>query len=115
MDGEGVRLVFKKMDAVLGKVLFDEGAGFAHVVVTVDGEGAEAGFDLSEDWGKALDGAGPAIDEVSGQGDEIGVEVRRNLCRAGEEREGCERFAVEVGKLNDAEPLEGGGELGKGD
>jgi hypothetical protein len=114
-NGYGLRAVFKKMDAVMGEVLFDEGAGFSNVMVSVDGEGTEAGVDFCEDGREFFDCAGAAVDKVAGEGDDVGVELGGGFSCAGEKGEGGKRFAVKVGELNDAKSFEVRGELVEGD
>ena len=82
IDGEGLGPVFEKVDAVFGEVFFDEGPGLAYVMISIDGEGTESGFDLCEDRCEVLDGGGSTVDEVTGECDDVGVEVGGGFCGA---------------------------------
>ncbi len=115
MDGEGLRTISEKMDTILCEVFFDEGAGFANVMVSVDGEGAEARVDFREYGCEVFDGAGATVDKVAGECDEVRLEAGRCFCCAGEKGQGGERFAVKVGELDNPESLEGGREGCEGD
>ncbi len=115
VDRQSLRSISEKLDAVLYEMLLDEGAGFANVMISVDGEGAEARADFREYGCEVFDGVGSAVDKVAGECDKVGLETGRRFRCAGEKGEGRERFAVKVGELDDTESLEGGREVCEGD
>lgn len=96
-------------------MLLDEGAGFADVMISVDGEGAEARVDFGEYGCEVFYGAGATVDKVAGECNKVGLEVGRRFRCAREKGEGRERFAVKVGELDDTESIEGGREVCEGD
>ena len=98
--------VLQEVDPVLGEMLFNECSGFSDIVVAIDGEHTVTRPDFREHRSEVFDCAGAAVDEVAGECDEIPLELGGSFGRLFEEAEASEGFAVEVGQLNDSQPVQ---------
>ena len=119
VDGEA--LIDQDGDADRFEAVDDEGGADGHVVIAQDTV-AEGAFDGAEDVGAGVggvvggdEGDGSLCDEVAGEENEVGGEGVDFVDDALEEGGLGELVEVDVGELDDAVAVEGGGEVGDGD